>query len=140
MKPGYGQRRRVLIPDDYDLAVRTTHMATTPEPAGAFACDYLTGHAGEDEIYGQLGDDFALGGTGDDFALGGTGDDIVQGDDGRDMEENIVVGDPAQSSIADPSPTTNDEDRLFGDDERRQLSGGTDAAPRLVTRRGRRPR
>jgi Ca2+-binding RTX toxin-like protein len=73
------------IPDDYDLAVRTTHMATTPEPAGAFAGDYLTGDAGEDEIYGQLGDDFALGGTGDDSVLGDLGqvttDLLGDGDD-----------------------------------------------------------
>ena len=190
------------IPDDYDIAVRITHMATTSEPAGAHAGDYLTGEAGEDEIYGQLGDDFALGGIGDDSILGdlgqvttdllgdgddptiptgftldqfiepnepfvsdtifstgqlfrraelfasdtsqggqggedvilggdgsdwvhaGPGDDIVQGDDGRDVEEETVVGDPALASIADPFPTTNDEDRLFGDDGDDVMWGG----------------
>jgi hypothetical protein len=192
------------IPDDYDIAIRTTNMSTTPEPAGAFGDDYLTGESGEDEIYGQLGDDFALGDTGDDIIVGdlgqvttdllgdgddplipagfgldmfiepnepfisdtifptgqlfrvaelfahdtsqagqggediivagdgadwvhaGPGDDIVQGDDGRDVEENIVVGDPAQSSIVDPDPATNDEDRLFGDDGDDVMWGGRD--------------
>ena len=75
---------------------------------------------------GQGGEDIVVAGDGSDWVHAGPGDDIVQGDDGRDVVENIVVGNPAQSSIVDPFPTTNDEDRLFGDDGDDVMWGGRD--------------
>jgi Ca2+-binding RTX toxin-like protein len=53
--------------------IRTTSIATTPEPAGAFGNDAVFGDAGADELVGQQGNDTIEGNAGSDTVVGDLG-------------------------------------------------------------------
>ncbi len=57
----------------FDLAIRDTRMAQTPEPAGAYGNDWISAGDGVDDSYGQLGDDYMEGNDGEDAMLGDLG-------------------------------------------------------------------
>ena len=57
----------------FDLAVRETTMAQSPESPGAFGDDFMQGGPGEDDLYGQLGNDYIEGNDGEDAMVGDLG-------------------------------------------------------------------
>ncbi|HYF64691.1 MAG TPA: calcium-binding protein, partial [Herpetosiphonaceae bacterium] len=57
----------------FNLVVRSTSMAMTPEHPHAYGNDSLWGGDGADDLYGQLGDDYLDGGAGEDALVGDLG-------------------------------------------------------------------
>jgi Ca2+-binding RTX toxin-like protein len=80
-----GDNAQILRPNDaqglnkrlvgglFNLAIRDVRMATTPEAAGAFGNDWMSGGAGVDDMYGQLGNDYMEGNDGEDAMVGDLG-------------------------------------------------------------------
>lgn len=66
-------RWQVLRGFGFDLVVRRTTIAQTPEQIGAFGNDSLFGNAGHDDLIGQMGDDYLEGNTGEDALVGDLG-------------------------------------------------------------------
>lgn len=66
-------RWQVLRGFGFDLVVRRTTIAQTPEQVGAFGNDSLFGNAGHDDLIGQMGDDYLEGNTGEDALVGDLG-------------------------------------------------------------------
>jgi Ca2+-binding RTX toxin-like protein len=57
----------------FDLAMRNTRMAQTPEAAGSYGNDWMSGGDGVDDMYGQLGNDYMEGNEGEDAMVGDLG-------------------------------------------------------------------
>ena len=81
-----------LIGFGFNLVVRQTTMAHTPEIAGAFGNDWMQGNDDHDDMYGQLGDDYMEGNFGQDAMAG----------DLANITDNLLgdgINDPAQLNL-----------------------------------------
>ena len=58
---------------NFDLARRIVTMEKTPEVAGAYGNDTMSGNDGNDDMYGQLGNDTMNGNAGEDAMVGDLG-------------------------------------------------------------------
>jgi Ca2+-binding RTX toxin-like protein len=74
---------------NFDLARRIVRMEQTPESAGAFGNDTMSGNDGHDDLYGQLGNDTMSGNEGEDAMVGDLG-----------QITNNLIG--ATDSLSDP--------------------------------------
>ena len=68
---------------NFDLARRIVTMEKTPEAAGAFGDDTMSGGEANDDMYGQLGNDTMSGNEGEDAMVGDLGQITEQPDGGR---------------------------------------------------------
>ena len=87
-----------LIGFGFNLVVRQTSMAHTPEMIGAFGNDWMQGNDDHDDMYGQLGDDYLEGNYGQDAMVGDLGN----------ITDNLLgdgIDDPAQLNLlVEPKP------------------------------------
>jgi Ca2+-binding RTX toxin-like protein len=87
-----------LIGFGFNLVVRETTMAHTPEMIGAFGNDWMQGNDDHDDMYGQLGHDYMEGNFGQDAMVGDLGN----------ITDNLLgdgVDDPAQLNLlVEPKP------------------------------------
>ncbi|MEN3272149.1 MAG: hypothetical protein V7636_910, partial [Actinomycetota bacterium] len=83
---------------NFDLARRIVTMEQTPEAAGAFGSDTMSGGDGHDDMYGQLGNDTMSGNEGEDAMVGDLGlitNNLIAADDG--------LADPGNPQVIAPS-------------------------------------
>ncbi|MCW2965427.1 MAG: hypothetical protein JWO17_2679 [Actinomycetia bacterium] len=83
---------------NFDLARRIVTMEQTPEAAGAFGNDTMSGGDGQDDVYGQLGNDTMSGNEGEDAMVGDLGlitNNLIGADDG--------LADPGNQQVVAPS-------------------------------------
>jgi Ca2+-binding RTX toxin-like protein len=94
---------------NFDLARRIVTMEKTPEAAGAYGDDTMSGGAGNDDMYGQLGNDLLNGDAGEDAMLGDLGqitNNLIGADDG--------LSDPgSQQQIAPNAPFFDPGETIF---------------------------